>query len=257
MTYQVNAVLVEPHQRSEIIFSLAHHRVGSFVVLFSQPQQQMFFQDVLLNCNYSNLTFLTFHEYLKTPQLADASVMLMDVPENFETAEKIFEKAANEKSTTYLVLLKINKKYLQMLPKKVTVTTSICSFSPNKFVGINDKLRDLVEKSYDFNRAAFYAYGSFINTFRANMLTRIFRTDQIDVEKLALSFGFTTPPRVKEGKFLTQKAQQEKRRQKKTADSKPVASMPEVAEEAAEVVEKTVKPKKSLPLKKKKIQKGQ
>lgn len=32
-------------------------------------------------------------------------------------------------------------------------------YSSNKFVGINDKIRELVDKSYDMNRAAFYAYG--------------------------------------------------------------------------------------------------
>ena len=69
-----------------------------------------------------------------------------------------------------------------------------------------------MDKSYDLNRAAFFAYGSFINYFRANLLKKIFRTDQIDVAKLARSFGFTTPPRVKEGKFLTLQAQREKKK---------------------------------------------
>lgn len=84
-------------------------------------------------------------------------------------------------------------------------------FSHNKFVGINDKLREFVEQSYDLNRAGFFAYGAFINYFRANLLQKIFRTDQIDVQKLARSFGFTTPPRVKDGKFLTDKARKERK----------------------------------------------
>jgi hypothetical protein len=52
------------------------------------------------------------------------------------------------------------------------------------------------------NRAAFYAYGAYINTFRANLLKFIFKTEAIDVAALAKSFGFTTPPKVKDGKFL-------------------------------------------------------
>ena len=91
------------------------------------------------------------------------------------------------------------------------------TFSANKFVGINDKLRELVEKNYSLNRAAFYAYGAFINYYRSNLLTRIFRTSQIDVEKLAKSYGFTTPPRVKEGSFLTKKAQLQQKKAKKAA----------------------------------------
>lgn len=89
------------------------------------------------------------------------------------------------------------------------------TFSPNKLIGINDKLRESVEKSYDLNRAAFYAYGSFLEYFNNNPLKRIFRTQMLDVQKLALSFGFTAPPRVKNGKFLTPTAQQTHRNNKK------------------------------------------
>jgi ATP-dependent RNA helicase DDX18/HAS1 len=98
-------------------------------------------------------------------------------------------------------------------------------FSHNKFVGINDKLREFVEQSYDLNRKGFYAYGSYINYFRANLLKKIFRTDQINVGLLAKSFGFTTPPRVKEGNFLTEKARIERKadkiKQKKLKEAKP------------------------------------
>ena len=89
-------------------------------------------------------------------------------------------------------------------------------------MGINDKLRDLVDKSYDLNRAAFYAYGAYLNYFRANLLKKIFRSDHLDVTKLARSFGFTTPPRVKEGKFLTLNAQKEKKKEKVLKNKKKV-----------------------------------
>ena len=42
------------------------------------------------------------------------------------------------------------------------------------------------------------------------MIKKIFRTDMINVADLARSYGFTTPPRVKEGKFLTEKARKDK-----------------------------------------------
>lgn len=49
-------------------------------------------------------------------------------------------------------------------------------YSENKFVGINDKIRDLVDQSYDMNRAGFFAYGEYINYYRANLLKKIFIT---------------------------------------------------------------------------------
>ena len=71
------------------------------------------------------------------------------------------------------------------------------AYSPNKFVGINDKIRDFVDKGYDMNRAAFYAYGEFINVFRANLLKKIFRTELFNLDDLARSYGFTSAQRVK------------------------------------------------------------
>lgn len=65
--------------------------------------------------------------------------------------------------------MKENKKYINMASKKIgegykIVTTS--EYSKNQLVGINSKLRDLVDQSYDMNRAAFYAYGAYLNYFR-------------------------------------------------------------------------------------------
>jgi hypothetical protein len=70
-------------------------------------------------------------------------------------------------------------------------------YSQNKFVGINDKIRDFVDKNYDMNRAAFYAYGEYINFYRANPLKKIFRSELINLDQLARSFGFTAAQRVK------------------------------------------------------------
>ena len=140
--------------------------------------------------------------------------MIADIPVNFEILQSILEQAKKHSNEVVLLLLKINKKYLNMLAKKLSITANILTYSPNKCVGINDKLREFVEQSYDLNRAGFYAYGAYINYFRANLLKKIFRTDQINVALLARGFGNTTPPRVKEGKFLTEKARKEQQTQK-------------------------------------------
>lgn len=51
------------------------------------------------------------------------------------------------------------------------------------------------------------------------MLKFIFKTEAVDVAALAKSFGFPTPPRVKDGKFLKVSVRKEKVKQKK-ADKK-------------------------------------
>jgi hypothetical protein len=107
-----------------------------------------------------------------------------------------------------------------MINKKIAgLDISETAYSPNKFVGINDKIRDFVDQSYDMNRAAFYAYGEYINFLRANLLKKIFRTELIKLDDLARSFGFPSAQRVKEGTFLKPSAQQatktEKRKKRK------------------------------------------
>lgn len=111
---------------------------------------------------------------------------------------------------------------MNIVSKKIAnLNVSEMAYSPNKFVGINDKIRDLVDKSYDMNRAAFYAYGEFINYHRANLLKKIFRTELLNLDDLARSYGFTSAQRVKEGTFLKPTAQKankaEKRRLRKQA----------------------------------------
>jgi len=60
MTQQLKAILIEPNQRSEILFSLAHHRTGHTLALFATEHQKTLYQDVLLSVNYNNLYFATF-----------------------------------------------------------------------------------------------------------------------------------------------------------------------------------------------------
>lgn len=60
MIHELKAVLIEPNQRSEIVFSLAHHKTGHTLALFATDHQKNMFQDVLLSVNHPNLHFSTF-----------------------------------------------------------------------------------------------------------------------------------------------------------------------------------------------------
>ena len=83
MKHDMNAVLIEPDQRSEIVFALAHHRSGSYVALVCSQQQKQFFEDFLLNYHCRNIRFATFSEYLEEEESISTSVVLLDVPETF------------------------------------------------------------------------------------------------------------------------------------------------------------------------------
>jgi hypothetical protein len=64
MTYKIKALLIEPDQRSEIVFALAHHRPGCLRMVVADDSQKNFFQDVLLNINFANIYISTFDSYL-------------------------------------------------------------------------------------------------------------------------------------------------------------------------------------------------
>jgi hypothetical protein len=68
MTYSLDYVLIEPQQRSEIVFSLAHHRATQLQVLVADARQKSFFEDVLTNSNFSNIQFNTFEQYTTQQQ---------------------------------------------------------------------------------------------------------------------------------------------------------------------------------------------
>lgn len=76
------------------------------------------------------------------------------------------------------------------------------------------------------------------------MLKKIFRTDQVDVAKLAKSFGFVTPPRVKQGNFLTEKARKERKIEK--IKQKKLKQEAKPKEQVKPVVKKVKKIKKAV-----------
>ena len=78
-----------------------------------------------------------------------------------------------------ILLMNENKKYLNMMKKKIgnedlNILKTQCP--EGKFVNINQKIKEFVDSNYDMNRAAFYAYGAYLNNFRANLLKFIFKT---------------------------------------------------------------------------------
>lgn len=98
------------------------------------------------------------------------------------------------------------RKYMNLIKKKVLspmgIESSICDYTAGKLIGINGRLREFVETNYDMNRKAFNAYGSYLSHIEKHQNKRIFRTELVNVDTLAKSFGFSVAPRVKTGKFL-------------------------------------------------------
>jgi hypothetical protein len=65
MSISLKVALVNPIQRSEIFFTLAHHRSSTLKVLFATEHQVTFYNDALINTHYKNITFMTFKGFME------------------------------------------------------------------------------------------------------------------------------------------------------------------------------------------------
>lgn len=76
-----------------------------------------------------------------------------------------------------MVLFRQNSGYVKMLKKKVEgLQIDELKFNENRLLPVEGKLMKLVERSYQLNRAGFYAYGSFLKYYASNLLKSIFKT---------------------------------------------------------------------------------
>lgn len=139
--------------------------------------------------------------------------LLVDVPKTFELLANVYQSLAGRE--LILVLFHINNGYIRMLKKKYPGIDIVeMKFNHHKLLAVDSRLLKLTETSYQINRMAFYAYGSYLQYFHSNLLRGIFKTEVLDVRKVAVGFGFSVPPRVKmeTAVFLNKKAQNKRKK---------------------------------------------
>ncbi|KAK4556629.1 ATP-dependent RNA helicase [Recurvomyces mirabilis] len=67
---------------------------------------------------------------------------------------------------------------------------------PKKIVDIQSQLEALIGKNYYLNKSAKDGYRSYLQAYASHSLRSVFNVNQLDLKKVAKSFGFPTPPRV-------------------------------------------------------------
>ncbi|KAH9833946.1 ATP-dependent RNA helicase HAS1 [Teratosphaeria destructans] len=67
---------------------------------------------------------------------------------------------------------------------------------PKKIVDIQSQLEMLIGKNYYLNKSAKDGYRSYLQAYASHSLRTIFNVNDLDLRKVAKSFGFPTPPRV-------------------------------------------------------------
>ncbi|CAD7966622.1 unnamed protein product [Amoebophrya sp. A25] len=83
--------------------------------------------------------------------------------------------------------------------KQSNVTPNEYTFPESKVANIQTQLERLIEKNYHLHRGSRDAYRSYIHAYAAHSLKDCFQVHKLDLQKVAKSFGFDSPPKVELG----------------------------------------------------------
>ncbi|KAI8371620.1 P-loop containing nucleoside triphosphate hydrolase protein [Radiomyces spectabilis] len=102
---------------------------------------------------------------------------------------------AGGRGKSLLFLLPSELGFLRYL-KHAKVPLNEYQFPQNKIANVQAQLEKLVEKNYYLNQSARDGYRSYLQAYASFSLKKIFSVDNLDLAKVAKSFGFSVPPKV-------------------------------------------------------------
>ena len=94
-----------------------------------------------------------------------------------------------------LFLLESELGFLHYL-KKARIPLNEYEFPESKLANITSQFEKLVQRNYFLNQTAREAYRAYIQSYASHSNKDIFNVHDLDLQKVAKSFGLTVPPRV-------------------------------------------------------------
>ncbi|KAL7067548.1 putative DEAD/DEAH box ATP-dependent RNA helicase [Cryptosporidium serpentis] len=104
-------------------------------------------------------------------------------------------RGANGIGKALLFLLPEEVQFLQYL-KKMNIPLNEYAFSKNKIANVQNQLERLIEKNYHLHCSAKDAYRAYLHSYASHSIKDTFNVYSLDLQQIAKSFGFTTPPKV-------------------------------------------------------------
>ena len=86
---------------------------------------------------------------------------------------------------------------LLSFPTSAQVPLNEYEFPTAKLANVQSELQRLIEKNYYLNQSAKDAYRAYVLAYNSHSLKDIFNVHTLDLSAVAVSFGFTKPPRVR------------------------------------------------------------
>ncbi|CAF2782615.1 unnamed protein product [Rotaria sp. Silwood2] len=94
--------------------------------------------------------------------------------------------------------------------KQARVTLSEFEFSWNKIADIQPQLEKLIEKNYFLHLSAKEAYKAYVRAYASHSMKNVYNVEQLDLVKVAYSFGFRVPPVVDIGVYQSKNGSKSK-----------------------------------------------
>lgn len=104
-------------------------------------------------------------------------------------------RGINGTGRALLLLLPEEVGFLRYL-KHAKVPLNEFAFPTNKLANIQSQLVKLIEKNYYLHKSAREGYRSYLQSYASHSHKNIFNVQKLDLQKVALAFGFNVPPTV-------------------------------------------------------------
>ena len=109
---------------------------------------------------------------------------------------------AGKKGRALLYLLPSELTFLKYL-KEAKVPLNEYEVPAKKVANVQSELESLLEKNHYLHVSARDAYRCYLQSYASHSLKETFNVSDLDLQKVAKSFGFSVPPRVDLSTFLT------------------------------------------------------
>ncbi|EMR63505.1 putative atp-dependent rna helicase has1 protein [Eutypa lata UCREL1] len=104
-------------------------------------------------------------------------------------------RGANSKGRSLLFLQPNEASFLGHLTA-ARVPVVEYQFPAKKVLNVQSQLEKLISQNYYLNKSAKEGYRSYLHAYASHSLRTVFDVHQLDLAKVAKSFGFSTPPRI-------------------------------------------------------------
>ena len=214
-------VTVEPDKRFLLLFTFLRKNMNKKVMVFmSSCNAVKFYSDLL---NYVDIPVKDIHgrqkqqkrmsTYFEFCEAKTGVLLCTDVAQrglDFPMVDWIVQfdppddthdyihrvgrtaRGAEGKGKALIFLLPTEVGFLRYL-KQCKVPLSEYEFPTSKLANISGQYQKLVERNYYLNKAAREAYRSYLHAYASHKLKEIYDVNKLDLAKVAVSFGLSTP----------------------------------------------------------------